>query len=139
VQVEEDLVPCSIQQELVLRPFPVSNIKIGSQNSDDLPLNITERNLAGQEIDGCSLRCGLGFFDEQFRLPAFDDGPVIVALPFRLIPPSHLEIIFPDDLFRPGESGILRKLGVASKIDEVLVLPEHPGRDGIDNTFNQLF
>src|SRR5665647_1904327 len=51
---------------------------------------------------------------------------VAAAIQFCLVAPSHLKIIFADEVLRIGKSCIACKYCVTTQVNEVLVFPEYP-------------
>lgn len=120
-------------------PFVFGLIDIGTQHATDLSLGIAQRELTGEKRYDLSGRRGQRFFDEQFGQAGGDDLLIIVSVTLRLGLPAHLKIVHSYELSGTLESGVLCEPNVTAEVAKVGVLPEHAHRDGVHDSFDELF
>jgi hypothetical protein len=124
--------------ELFFEAGALGNVQISAEHAKNLAIRIAQRHLAGQQRNALAVGRCLRLVYEELAAAALDDFAVVAAIDFRLLAPSHLVIVFADQVFRAGKSCVARERLVASQVDEILVLPKYPRRDRIENCSNDL-
>ncbi len=117
----------------LLDPLALGDVLVGPQHADHLARVIAQRALAGPQPDAAAIGGCLGFLVIHLGDAAGHDLAVVGPVKLRLVPPAQVEVAPADDRLGRGQTGINGAQPVASQVDRVPVLPEHPYRNGIQH------
>ena len=111
----------------------LGDIFVSSQDTDDPPLQIAQRNFAGAQPQLRAGRCGLWFFVAELGHAAGDDSLIVSAVQFRLVLPRHVKIVLARQRRRRIKARVPGKRLITAPIPPGHILPENPHRNCVEH------
>jgi len=111
--------------EFLFRPLALGDVLVDTQNADDMVTFIAQRRLGGAQPDHVAVRCRRWLFVIQPGDTRFHHGLVVGAVQLGLILPYQVEVGFTGQFALAGVPGIFRKIGIATQITRIAILPEY--------------